>query len=99
MIYDLHAEIARATSAWLAANTVGIPTSILKPSLAELVQDRASEMITHCDDAERVAEIGNELYTLAERILGREIDSDNRRHDEREIRSIYNRMGGGDDER
>ena len=35
--------------------------------------------------------------TMAERILGRPIDSDNRRHDEREIRSIYNRMGGGDE--
>ena len=67
------------------------------PDFAAIVQDRASEMITHCDNAERVEAIGNELYTLAERVLGRPIDSDNRRHDEREIRSIYNRMGGGDE--
>ena len=99
MKYIISDEIARATSAWLAANTVGIPESIRKPSLAEVVQDRASEMITHCDNAERVAAIGNELYTLAERILGRELDGDKtlRMFEERELRSIHNRMGGGDE--
>ena len=92
MTFIIKDEIARATEAWLAANTVGIPASIKKPSLAEVVQDRAAEMITHCDNAERVAAIGEEMYSLATRILGRPIDSDNGRHDEREIRSIYNRM-------
>ena len=67
-----------------------------KPAdFAEIVQDRASEMITHCDDAERVEAIGNELHSLATRILGRELDGDEtmRRNDEREICSIFNRMG------
>ena len=69
------------------------------PDFAALVQDRASEMITHCDNAERVEQIGNELYSLAERVLGRELDGDEtmRRHDIRELKSIYNRMGGVDD--
>ena len=92
MTFIIKDEIARATEAWLAANTVGIPVSIRKPSLAEIVQDRAAEMITHCDNAERVEQIGNELYSLAERILGRELDGDEtmRRHDEREIKGIVN---------
>ena len=62
------------------------------PDFAALVQDRASEMITHCDDAERGEAIGNELYSLAERVLGRELDGDAtmRRHDIAEIRGIVN---------
>ena len=62
------------------------------PDFAALVQDRASEMITHSDDAERVEAIGNELYSLAERVLGRELDGDAtmRRHDIAEIRGIVN---------
>ena len=47
----------------------GILASIRKPSLAAIVQDRASEMITHCDDAERVEAIGEELWTLATELL------------------------------
>ena len=67
------------------------------PDFAAIVQDRASEMITHCDNAERVEAIGNELYSLAERILGREICSDTERYDLREIKRTYNRMGGWDE--
>ena len=39
------------------------------PDFAAIVQDRASEMITHCDNAERVAAIGEELYALATNAL------------------------------
>ena len=68
MTFDLKREVLRATEAWLAANTVGIPASIRKPVPPE--------------------------PTLAERVLGRELDGDEtmRRFEERSIRSIYNRM-------
>jgi len=80
------------------------------PSFAELVQDRASEMITHHDNAERMLEIGNDLYEAATkllskdepepseamRLIGREVSRETRRYDLREMRRAYNRRG--DDE-
>jgi len=74
MTFILSEEIARATSAWLAANTRGIPSSILKVNIDEREPDREP--------------------TLAERVLGRELDGDEtmRAHEERELRSIYNRI-------
>ena len=73
MTFILSDEIARATSAWLAANTVGVPSSLLKRNQPDHDSREPS---------------------LAERVLGRELDGDEtmRRHEERELRSIYNRM-------
>ncbi len=48
-----------------------IPASLRKPTAWELIQDRASELITHHDNHERALEIGNELYELATEILER----------------------------
>ena len=56
MTFDLKAEVARATDAWLAANTVGIPASIRKPvppepTLAERILGRPI-----CSDTRRYDE-------------------------------------------
>ena len=40
MKFNLAAEIARATQAWLASNTVGIPASIMKPVSGECIECR-----------------------------------------------------------
>lgn len=40
-------------------------------TFAELVQDRASELITHFDNSKRVSEIAKELYEVATAMVKR----------------------------
>ena len=47
-----------------------IPAFLLKPSFAEIVQDRASELLTgDFENKQRCREIADELYQLATRML------------------------------
>lgn len=57
MGFDIQSEIERETK------------RVLADTFAEIVLDRASELITHFDNEKRVQEIANELYELASRRL------------------------------
>lgn len=68
------------------------------PSFAEIMQDRASELITMAALMTRTLGGGASIRkepepSIAMRVLGREICSDTRKYDERELRRAANHRG------